>query len=68
MTGARSDSSIFIASSSPSTSPSSTCCPSLTCTASTVPGIGEVTLPSETPADAPGPNGSGRVKLCVRPR
>ena len=51
--GALSASSIFIASSTPSRWPSSTASPSATSTASTVPGIGAVRLPS--PAAAPAP-------------
>src|SRR5680860_596455 len=66
-TGALSVSSIFIASSTPRTAPSSTSCPTAADTWSTVPGMGARTDPSETTAALPGPNASGRSKLKVLP-
>ncbi len=45
--------SIFIASTTSTGRPALTACPTLTCTATTVPGMGERTVPSAAAARAP---------------
>lgn len=66
--GAFSASSIFIASMTPSASPSSTVVPEDTCTASTVPGMGAVTVPDTAGLALPGPKASGLANAYVCPR